>query len=179
MQIDKTKTDLYINYLLEWNKIHKLTNYNNKQDIEENIYDSIYPLKFLPEFKSVLDVGSGAGFPALFLAILMPKVKFVLVEPLIKKYSFLNFIKVALELDNVEIKKARVEELEAKKFDLITSRAVADTKVLINLVKKFIGENTTLLFYKGALADNEIDLKAQKIKRDKRVYLIIKGKDVF
>lgn len=178
MQIDKNKIDLYIKYLLDWNRVHKLTNYKNRKDIEANIYDSIYPIKFLPEVKSVLDVGSGAGFPAIFLAMAMPKTKFVLVEPLVKKYSFLNFIKCELELDNVEVKKARVENLDSKKFDLITSRAVADTKILLNLVKKFIKDDTTLLFYKGGSVDSEVDFKAQKIKRDKRVYLIIKGKDV-
>ncbi len=178
MQIDKYKKDLYIKYLLEWNKIHKLTNYKTKIEIEENIFDSIYPIKFLPEIKTVLDVGSGAGFPAIFLAIAMPNVKFILVEPLGKKYSFLNFIKCELELNNVEVKKVRVENLESKKFDLITSRAVADAKILLNLVKNFIGDNTTLLFYKGELSQNEINFQMQKIKRDRRVYLIIKGKDV-
>lgn len=163
--------------LRKWNKTHSLTASTTDERLFENIIDSLYPAKFLPDFQSCMDIGSGAGFPAIPLAILYDEKEFTLAEPLIKKYAFLQMAKIELGLKNVTVHKKRVEELEDKKYDLITSRAVADSKFLIDLSKPFIKEGGYLLFYKGERAEAEAyGLEAQIINKDKRNYILIKDK---
>ena len=163
--------------LRKWNKTHSLTASTTDERLFENIIDSLYPAKFLPDFQSCMDIGSGAGFPAIALAILYDEKEFTLAEPLIKKYAFLQMAKIELGLKNVTVHKKRVEELEDKKYDLITSRAVADSKFLIDLSKPFIKEGGYLLFYKGERAEAEAyGLEAQIINKDKRNYILIKDK---
>ena len=173
------KIDIFIEKLLKWNKIHNLTGATTKEEILENIKDSIYPIRFLPPIKNCLDIGSGAGFPGLILAIFMQKSKFVLVEPRVKRAAFLNYIVSTLDLKNVVVKNIRVEEIEPKKFELITSRAVAKTSSLLKLSKPFTTKDTILLLYKGEEVEKEIkdikNLKYEIIKREKRRYLLIKG----
>ncbi|NOX16492.1 MAG: 16S rRNA (guanine(527)-N(7))-methyltransferase RsmG, partial [Epsilonproteobacteria bacterium] len=86
----ETFTKLILNY----NKIHNITGAKNKKQIEENIDDSIYPIRFFKkDIKKAIDVGSGAGFPGLILAMYLPDVHFTLFEPIKKKSSFLHLAK--------------------------------------------------------------------------------------
>jgi len=171
------KIDDFAKYLLDWNKVHNLTGAKTYEAINEQIYDSIYPLTFLPKKNSLLDIGTGAGFPGMILAIAMPETKCTLCEPLRKRASFLKFIVRELELTNVTVEASRVENLEIKLYDLITSRAVTDTKTLIEWSRPFIGENTQMLFYKGEQVFEEIkgleSCKYELISRDQRNYLWI------
>lgn len=163
--------------LRKWNKTHSLTASTTDERLFENIIDSLYPVKFLPDFESCIDIGSGAGFPAIPLAILYDEKEFVLTEPLIKKYAFLQMAKIELGLKNVTVHKKRLEETEARKYDLITSRAVADSKFLVDLSKPFIKDGGYLLFYKGERAEAEIEgLDARIINKDRRNYILIKDK---
>ncbi len=163
--------------LRKWNKTHSLTASTTDERLFENIIDSLYPVKFLPDFESCIDIGSGAGFPAIPLAILYDEKEFVLTEPLIKKYAFLQMAKIELGLKNVTVHKKRLEETEARKYDLITSRAVADSKFLVGLSKPFIKDGGYLLFYKGERAEAETEgLDARIINKDRRNYILIKDK---
>jgi 16S rRNA (guanine527-N7)-methyltransferase len=177
----KDKLDIFTNKLLEWNRVHNLTGAKSKEEIQKNIQDSLEPLKYIKkDFKDALDIGTGAGFPGLILAIAMPDTKWRLVEPRKKRAGFLNYIKSMLDLKNVEVVMDRLEDIEPKKYELITSRAVMKTKELINLAKDFISPDTTLLFYKGSDVKKEIEgLKNYKIyENSNRKYLILKGEDV-
>jgi 16S rRNA (guanine527-N7)-methyltransferase len=158
----------YFDLLRKWNRVHSITNINKIDKFVENIYDSIYPLEYLDDFETILDIGSGAGFPAIPIAIATGK-KIILCEPLKKRYSFLNFLKLELNL-NIEIYPKRVETIRDLDIDLITSRAVTDTNLLLNLIKNINYKN--VLLYKGSNCEDI--LNAQKIKRgDKRVYIIL------
>lgn len=172
------KIDLFAKYLMDWNRVHNLTGAKTYEAIEEQIYDSIYPLTFLPKQNSLLDIGTGAGFPGMMLAIAMPETKCTLCEPLRKRASFLKFIARELQLANVTVEASRVDDLEVKPYDLITSRAVTDTKMLIEWSRPFIGENTQMLFYKGEQVFEEVkgleSCKYELISRDQRNYLWIK-----
>jgi 16S rRNA (guanine527-N7)-methyltransferase len=124
----------------------------------------------------LLDIGSGAGFPAIPIALANRDKKIILVEPLKKKSSFLHYVKTILELENIEIYSDRVENLNIDEVDLITSRAVTETETLINLAKPFIKQGGKLLFYKGSNLPTEIQglkYKFQIEKRDNRNYLIV------
>jgi len=172
---------IFIEKLLQWNRVHNLTGAKTKEEIEKNIKDSLYPLKFLDIRPNIaLDVGTGAGFPGLILAMAMPDTKWYLVEPRNKRAAFLNYIKSLLDLKNVEIIKKRVEDIKPFKADLITSRAVMKTKDLIFLIRDFIDKDTILIFYKGENLKDELDgIKDYKIyENKKRKYLFLKGKDV-
>lgn len=167
--------DKYKKHLFKWNKIHNLTGAKDEKNIDEFIYDAIYPISFLPKSKNLLDIGTGAGFPGMILALGLPDTQVTLVEPLTKRASFLQFIKADLELKNVRVVKKRVEEMESKIFELITSRAVTDTDMLLKLSKNFRNENSKLLFYKGEKVYDEIDknLNHKIIKTKNRHYLLI------
>ncbi|MEA3373372.1 MAG: 16S rRNA (guanine(527)-N(7))-methyltransferase RsmG [Campylobacterota bacterium] len=167
----------YSEHLFKWNRIHNLTGVKNKAELNEFIYDALYPISFLPALKQAMDIGTGAGFPGLILAMALPETHFTLVEPLKKRASFLQFIKADLGLDNVSVKSCRVEELEPEPMELITSRAVTDTKLLLKLSQPFMVQGTLLLFYKGEKVFEEVDpsLKHQIIQTDKRHYLLIEN----
>ncbi len=167
----------YKTLLLKWNKVHNLTGIKSKEQLDSFIYDSIFPISFLPQVKNLMDIGTGAGFPGMMLAMGMPNTKVTLVEPLMKRASFLQFVKADLGLDNVTVHNCRVEELTPEPFDIITSRAVTDTKLLLELSKPFCTPQTKLLFYKGEHVYDEVDenLEYEIIKAKKRHYLLIKS----
>ena len=169
----------YKEHLFKWNKIHNLTGARDEKTLDKFIYDSVFPVTFLPKIKSLLDIGTGAGFPGMILAFALPDVEVTLVEPLTKRASFLQFIKADLHLKNVTVIKKRVEEMEEKVFSLITSRAVTDTKMLLKLSENFRDERSKLLFYKGERVFDEIDtdMKYKIIETRDRHYLLI-GEDL-
>ncbi len=174
------KCEVFIKLLQKWGKVHNLSTKLKTYEIENNIIDCIYPLSFIYDFKSLVDVGTGAGFPGLILAMAKLNVKVYLIEPRIKRVAFLNFVKNTLKLTNVEVFCNKVEDIQNIKVDLISSRAVTNTQMLLSLTKNISKDDTSYLFYKGSMLANE--LKEAKIKKykivnkDKRNYLYIKGK---
>ena len=168
----------FANTLMEWNKIHNLTGAKSLEDIYKNIIDSIYPMSFIDTPKKVLDVGSGAGFPAIPLAIVFDESEFILCEPLKKRVSFLKY--VSIELENVVVEGSRVEDLNDYKFDLIVSRAVTNTEMLINLTSHLANNSSKYLFYKGERVFDEISklsdtINYDIIQKNRRNYLYIKS----
>ena len=171
--------DTFCELILKYNKVHNITGAKNQKAVMDNINDSIYPMSFLPlkDIKTAIDIGTGAGFPGLILAMAIPHINFTLYEPIAKKSSFLHLVKTTLGLKNVTISTKRVEQADAFKVDLVSSRAVTNTNMLINLCKSYITPSTLLLFYKGERVDSEVnDIENYKIyKKDKRNYLLIEG----
>ncbi|MCX6077785.1 MAG: 16S rRNA (guanine(527)-N(7))-methyltransferase RsmG [Campylobacterales bacterium] len=165
----------YKEHLFKWNKIHNLTGAKDEKTVDNFIYDAVFPVSFLPKIKNLLDIGTGAGFPGMILALALPDTQVTLVEPLAKRASFLQFIKGDLGLGNVTVVKKRVEEMPKEIFELITSRAVTDTAMLLKLSEGFRNENSKLLFYKGENVYDEVDksLKHKIIKTKNRHYLLI------
>ena len=165
----------------EWNKIHNLTGAKTIEAIYKNIIDSLFPLTFIKTPKTLLDVGTGAGFPGLVLAIALPNVSVVLAEPLKKRVAFLKYIRVDLELDNLEVEAKKVEKIDSEPFEMITSRAVTNTNLLLSLTKNISTDNTQYLFYKGTRVFDEMDNVSQKldydiVQKNLRNYLYIKSK---
>lgn len=169
----------YKEHLFKWNKIHNLTGAKDEKTVDEFIYDAIFPISFLPKCKNLLDIGTGAGFPGLILAMGLPETQVTLVEPIAKRASFLQFIKADLGLDNVKVVKMRVEEMQSEIFELVTSRAVTETDMLLKLSENFRDKHSKLLFYKGERVYDEVTpgLKHKVIKTKNRHYLLI-GEDI-
>ena len=141
------------------------------------------PLKFINSFNSLADVGTGAGYPGMLLAIARPEARVVLVEPRAKRVAFLNFVKSALKLENVFIEQKRIEELEDDTFDIITSRAVTNTTLLLELTSHLKDDTTEYLFYKGSLCDEEIkdaNVKNAQVFKvgEHRNYLYMKNEEL-
>lgn len=178
IELDDTFFDHIARYkahLMKWNRVHNLTGVKNEEELDYFIYDAVYPVGFLPKVESLMDIGTGAGFPGMILAMALPGTRVTLVEPLKKRSGFLQFVKADLGLDNVTVKSCRVEELPPCSFDLVTSRAVTDTQLLLKLSAPYLHEGSLLLFYKGEKVFDEVDpsLKHRIIKTDKRHYLLI------
>ena len=172
--------EVFKSLLQQWGKIHNLSGRLTSSDIDENILDSLYPLNFIDSYESFADIGTGAGYPGLVLAIALRDVKSYLIEPRIKRVSFLNFVKASLKLDNLTILCNRVEEVKDLQVDLITSRAVTNTSLLLDITKNIKKENSSYLFYKGSMIDEELEIAKinnyKVVNRKDRNYLYIKGK---
>lgn len=177
------RCEKYIALLQQWGRVHNFTAELQTYQIEDNMVDSLYPLKFLETFNSFADIGTGAGYPGMILALARPDTKAVLIEPRNKRVAFLNFVKSALKLENLQVIGKRVEEVQNEEpFDLITSRAVTNTSLLLELTQNIAHEKTHYLFYKGSLLNDELEkakIHAYTIVNvDERNYLYIKNKGV-
>ena len=113
--------------------------------------------------KSLADIGSGAGFPGLVVAIMRPDVQCVLIEPMERRAKWLLDEAEALGLDNVEVIRARAEDVPARvRCHTVTARAVSALKKLIPLALPLCEPGGELLFLKGQRVDEEI-VAAQKV----------------
>lgn len=174
------KLENFASLLHEWNQIHNLTGAKSIDAIYLNIIDSLYPLTFIKIPQTLLDVGTGAGFPGLVLAIALPDTEVTLAEPLKKRVAFLKYSAMDLSLSNVTVESKRVEDIESKPFEMISSRAVTNTKLLLDLTSSVSDEDTQYLFYKGSHIFEEIeDVQNQLIydivQKNQRNYLYIKS----
>jgi len=174
------KLENFATLLHEWNQVHNLTGAKSIAKIYDNIVDSLYPLTFIDAPKSLLDVGTGAGFPGLVLAIALPECEVVLAEPLKKRVSFLKYAAIDGGLSNVKVEAKRVEKVQAEPFELISSRAVTNTKLLLSLTSHLSDAKTSYLFYKGSRVFDEMsDIKEKLnydiVQKNQRNYLLIKG----
>ena len=176
----RLKLEQFADLLHEWNQIHNLTGAKDLETIYENIIDSLYPVTFIGPPASLLDVGTGAGFPGMALGIYFDDTETVLCEPLNKRAAFLKFVIMELELKNITVAKMRVEKLQHVPFAMISSRAVTDTPLLLEITDSVSDSHTQYLFYKGSQVFDEIkasdnQLNYAIVSRDKRNYLWIKA----
>lgn len=197
--------DRYTELLIAWNRIHNLTAFKSKEEILiRGIIDSLLVLS--PEVNKVVqltehsrtgDLGSGAGFPGIPLAVVMPAVEFTLIEASHKKAAFLTFIAAELGLENVKVFRGRAEEFyrliegkEEKPFDIIFSRAAAKlnraAKLSCPLLRKggklVIWSSTAeLMRQEAALKENltRSGCKFYKVKPDSGLQLSQISKTVF
>ena len=120
----------------------------------------------IPPAVSVCDIGSGAGLPGLVLALARPDLELCLVEPLLRRTTFLEEAVAALGLRNVEVVRARAEELHGtREFTIVTSRAVAPLGRLADWSMPLVRQGGHLLAMKGSSADAEIAESASTLAR--------------
>ena len=143
----------YAGMLEDWNARHNLVSRASLAEVwRRHFWDSAQLAPLIPqEARSLIDLGSGAGFPGLVLAELLkhcPQFRVVLVEATAKKCWFLQSVAERLALP-VEIRNARVEDLPAENFDVITARACAPLPELLAYAQRFWGKRTRGFFHKG------------------------------
>lgn len=120
----------------------------------------------IEEGVEVCDIGSGAGLPGLVLALSRPDLRLTLVEPLLRRSTFLDEAVSELALDNVEVVRARAEELHGRRdFQVVTARAVAPLDRLLAWSMPLVRKGGALLAMKGSSAGEEIDAAAAALAR--------------
>lgn len=148
----------YADLLIKWQKKINLVGGNTIQDLWlRHMLDSaqLYPLLPEPEC-SIIDFGSGAGFPGLVLAI-MGGPTVTLVESDGRKCAFLaEAIRVTEIGPSARLENRRIEDVEPVRVDVVTSRALASLEKLLTFAEPFLGEGTICLFPKGKKADEEL-----------------------
>lgn len=167
---------IYKELFLKYNKIHNISNY---KDINPQLIDSLKILDFydFKACKNIVDIGSGAGFPALFLAFVLKKSNIYLVEANKKKSAFLMLAKSRLKIENIKIIPKKIQDFELDfKVDLISSRALMKSKELIFLCDHIIDENTKMLLYKGSNVKAELEgLKYKIFSYNNRNYVLLEN----
>ena len=117
----------------------------------------------LPDGTDVCDIGSGAGLPGLVLAIRRPDLRVTLVEPLLRRTTFLSEVVERLGLDNVEVRRGRAEELHGSaEFSVVTSRAVAPLPRLLAWSMPLVRQGGALVAMKGSSALDEVERGPQR-----------------
>ena|SRR5690554_1203429 len=152
---------IYANHLIEYNnKVNLTAIVEVDQIFIKHFLDSLLVLKHVQDKEIVADIGTGAGFPGLVLAIFSPNTKFELVEPTQKRVAFLLEVVNLLGLHNVVVHNARAEELEKhkEKYDVVVSRAVARLDILSELCIPLVKVNGLFIALKGAHAMEEIEI---------------------
>ncbi len=158
------KMEKFSSILLETNKTFNLTRITSSAEMAyKHFLDSIVPdrLGLLPEGARVMDVGTGAGFPGIPLAILRPDLKITMMDAQQKKVKFIQMIVDELGINAVALQ-ARAEELSRadgyrSSFDVVVSRAVAGLNLLIEICSGFCAMGGKFLAYKGAVAAQEAE----------------------
>ncbi len=149
---------LYAAELRKWNRRINLVARNTTivDIVERHFIDSLTMVPFLSaigkKYEILLDVGTGAGFPGLVLAVTRPDLRVILVEPRLKRVSFLQHINRYLHLNNVEIINARLEEsdiLTDRRIDLVTCRALAEPGIFLAMVEPLLQRGTRALLMLG------------------------------
>lgn len=129
-----------------------------------HIVNSAAVVPFLPDHGEVADIGSGAGFPGVVVALLRPDLDVVMVESMERRTQWLDDVVAELDLDNVTVQRTRAEELRAK-YDAVTARAVANLTKLVRLTSRLLRPGASLLALKGARAGAEVADARYVIKR--------------
>lgn len=160
-EIEKDFT-LYKKAFLEENAKLNLISKNDEKFLEEkHIYDSLAIKLFFEKYgiKSgeILDIGCGGGFPSVPIAIEFPEFKVLGIDSIRKKINSINSIKEKLGLDNLSTMCDRVENIKGKKFDVITSRAVAKLAKITDYALPLLKKNGYFVAYKSKKALEELD----------------------
>jgi len=169
------KFEMYYNKLIEVNEYMNLTAITEKNEVYlKHFLDSLSILKAIDknDLYSILDVGSGAGFPSIPLAIVDSKANVVIIDALNKRINFLNELVKELGLNNVNAYHKRAEEYTKEKresFDFVTARAVARLNILAELCLPLVKIGGSFIAMKGQIADEEL-------KEAKKAIEILGGK---
>lgn len=168
MQIDIKESQIekfyiYMNLLLEWNQKINLTAITNCDEIIiKHFIDSLTICKYLKKDSSVVDVGTGAGFPGIPLKIIREDLNIILVDSLNKRIRFLEEVIEKLKLENIKAIHSRAEEFGRdikyrEKFDYATSRAVANLSTLSEYLIPLVKIKGKVISMKGSTIDEELE----------------------
>lgn len=157
------KFEIYKDLLIEWNEKMNLTAITEEYEIiMKHFIDCLEIVKYIDKSKNIIDVGTGAGFPGVVIAIYFNNAKITLLDSLNKRLIFLQEVIEKLKLENVEIVHGRAEELAhlekyREKYDVVVSRAVANLTTLLEYDIGYLKVGGIALFLKADSVDVEIE----------------------
>lgn len=159
----------YMNLLIEWNEKMNLTAIVDEHEIiVKHFVDCLMCTKVIKDEKNIIDIGTGAGFPGMVLAIYYEDKEFTLLDALNKRLIFLQEVANKLDLKNVHIVHGRAEEEARKeefreKFDATVSRAVAQLPILLEYISPFVKVGGKSIIMKGDSVQEEIKLSTNAL----------------
>ena len=157
------KLDKFYHLLINWNEKINLTRITEEKDVYlKHFYDSLTITKEidLSKVNTLCDVGTGAGFPGIVLKIMYPNLKVTLIDSLLKRVNYLNEIIKELELTDIKAIHTRGEDYK-EKFDVVTSRAVANIEKLVTFTMHLVDKDGMFIAMKGNI-DNELTISVEK-----------------
>ena len=168
----------YVTELMNWNRVYNLTSVRKPTDIvTRHILDSLTILPHL-HGERILDIGTGAGLPGIPLAIACPERDFVLLDSSSKKLRFVQQTLGILNLDNVTLEDARVEEYQPDTlFDTVICRAFSDLPDFYRYAARLCNEGGKMLAMKGVYPMTEVECLKDKSVIDEVVALKVPGLD--
>ena len=179
-QLDKLNK--YYELLIEYNKVMNLTGITEKNQVYlKHFYDSLTIIKAidLENYQSFCDMGTGAGFPGLVIKIFYPELNVILIDSLNKRINFLNDVIKQLNLSKIKAIHARLEEYGKENrevFDVICSRAVASTNILLEYAAPMLKVSGKFICMKGNM-ENEKDysnaMYKLNIKEEKKIEFLL------
>lgn len=166
----------YKKYFLEENsKLNLISKKEEQYLFEKHIYDSLGIKLFFEKYNFVpntlLDIGTGGGFPSVPIAIEYPEISVTGIDSIQKKINAVQSIKNSLNIQNLNLIRGRVEELKNSSFDIITSRAVAKIETLIKYAYPLLKKDGYIILYKSKTAEDEI---TEAINLIRKLHLKIK-----
>lgn len=145
----------FIKIMKDYNKIHNITAITEDDDIiYKHILDSLLPVNKIKNNSLVLDIGCGAGFPSIPLAIANENLQITAIDSVRKKTDFVELVKNSLNINNLTVIHTRIEDFAFKldfreQFDIVTSRAVAPLNIILEYSAPMLKNGGKILAYKG------------------------------
>ena len=174
IHIDKQKIEKFAIHALElmkWNQKTNLTAITDPFEVAvKHFLDSIVPVQIIPPNASLLDIGSGGGFPGIPLKISLPSLSVTLIDASRKKVSFLKHIIRILELKNIDALHVRAEEFAKKpgvekKYNVIISRALSSMTTFALTALPFLKKEGVIIAMRGNVSGDEIQLLRSSINK--------------
>ncbi len=166
------KFEMYKNLLVEWNEKINLTSITDDYEvIMKHFVDSLEIVKYINKNENIIDIGTGAGFPGIVIAIYFDSnVNITLLDALEKRLNFLSEVIQKLGLKKITLLHGRAEEIGndiiyREKFDVATSRAVSSMNILLELSIPLVKVNGRCLLLKGSKAREEINASKTALEK--------------
>ena len=160
LNVVSAQFETYLNRLVQVNKVMNLTALTDPHQVyETHFLDSALPAPLIKQGATLADVGSGAGFPGVPLAILRDDLKVSLIEPTAKRCAFLSELISELKLNQVYVINDRAENLPCARetYDVVTARAVAPLSILLELCVPLVKEGGLMIAMKGQKGLEELE----------------------
>jgi len=171
------KFSIHAGELIKWNSKTNLTAITDPLEVAvKHFLDSLAPARIIPPGLSMLDMGSGGGFPGIPLKIILPSLSVSLVDSSRKKVSFLKHVIRTLGLEGINAFQARVEDLSENKerFDVVICRAFSSLDKFIESAIPILAENGIIVALKGKVSYKEIE-SVRLSDNEKRGYITASG----
>lgn len=154
--------DLFLKELIKWNQKINLTAIKSEREIViKHFLDSLSVIPYLPSESSLLDIGSGPGFPGIPIKLVAPSIQVTLIDSILKKVDFQKHIIRRLGLKGITAIHGRVEDKKliqafGEKFDIVISRAFSDLENLLRLGYPYLKKGALLIAMKGKLKEEKV-----------------------